>query len=822
MSIPDAPVMASLATPDIRAADMLAIPSARRLITGTEFFGLVDRVLDDVGRPPLGSSQRSIIEVRDEDQVLQILAGPGSGKTEVLVWRVLFELFVRGSQASRLMVTTFTRKAAQELNVRIVERSDGLLEAARTFGVAIDDPRVHDLRIGTIHSLCDQVLAEFDADHLERGTQLIDDTETRLRLARDWGWLFHRRGDGHILKKVLDVEELDALFRAPWNERALYGLSQVDVTLALLNQHTETWIPRCQAIGRPNGLEAFGHPRLTSDLIWLQERWEGYLDERTILDFATLQKRFLDRQGVVAGELDHVFVDEFQDTNPIQAAIHLGWVRTVGARLTGVGDDDQALYRFRGSDIACFANLERDAVAAGFGFRREVLEENRRSTATIVAFAQAFRNATVLGGQSLEKVVTAPADAPRGEAVRLLEGAWPDLCAHIAEHVDDLGAGRIPAAGEEPGPTVGVLMFSTSEAETKNNPKPALELHQALEDRGLRVYNPRNKSAVRPESPAYTLMALLSYLIDPVTRAPAGKNGGNVEVWASMADSDRAAHAPTMPPDAFVFADHAAIQKKVRKAWTNNLDDPGPELGPLLDYIDRMRDALVSAERKGETIRLNIGGLVARLLRMEPFRSAGYTPKLFRQALFTQLLEANVATTRMTRRSLENPLRPTLENGKVAWPKEFWELLGYFGHLIANGGGQDDVEVDAFAENAVAMLTFHQAKGLEFDHVVVAMTGKEPDPSSALATELFSGETPNFAVVDRHPETADPKVSDLALADREREVYVAITRPRETLTVLHSPSDGRWAMSLNPGLADVFSTGRRRRRGPITETTYTI
>lgn len=802
-----------------KSAVLLSPP--RTTITAKEFFELVDLVLVSVGRPPLGAEQRVIIEVRDDDQVLQILAGPGSGKTEVLVWRVLFELFVCGTEASRLMVTTFTRKAAQELNVRMVDRSDGLLAAAREAGIEVDDPRVHDLRIGTIHSLCDQLLGEFDTEHLEQGTQLIDDTETRVRLLREWGWLFSRGKGQHVLKQVLAVPELDSLFRAPWNERQLFGMSQVDFTLLLLNQHTETWIPRCQRDGRANGLEAFGNTGLTDELVWIQERWEEYLDRNAILDFATLQKRFLERQSVVVGALDHVFVDEYQDTNPIQAAIHLGWVREIGARLTVVGDDDQALYRFRGSDIACFANLEAECGSAQISFRQEVLEENRRSSASIVSFAQSFREATVLGKQSLAKVVRAPAGTAPGAPVRLLEGGWGALCDRVASEVAALGAGQVPEPGDPAPPSVAILMFSTSEVESQTSTRPALDLRRALEARGLRVYNPRNKSAARAGSPVHLLMGLISYLIDPVVQAPAGKNGRQVMVWASMRDEQRAAFAPATRPDTWVSEDHAGIQKKVRKGYSGRLDDPGPTLAPLLDYLDGIRTELIKTEKRSDrTVRLTLGGLVARLLRMDPFRSSGYSPELFRQALFTQLLEANVAATRLTSRSLEQPLQPTIESdGKVTWPRGFWELLNYFGQLVA-AGGQDDVEVEAFADSAVALLTFHQAKGLEFDHVYVAMTGKDPEPSSALATALFSGETPEFKVVDKQPVTTDTKVQQLAEADRDREIYVAITRPKESLTILDAPDDERWAMGLNPGLASMFSKSQVTKAKGITERRY--
>jgi DNA helicase-2/ATP-dependent DNA helicase PcrA len=158
---------------------------------------------------------------------------------------------------------------------------------------------------------------------------------------------------------------------------------------------------------------------------------------------------------------------------------------------------------------------------------------------------------------------------------------------------------------------------------------------------------------------------------------------------------------------------------------------------------------------------------------------------------------------------------PGLESdGKIHWPEQYWQMLGAFGQLV-EAGGQDDLEVEAFSEGAVAMLTFHQAKGLEFDHVYVAMTGKEPDPCAALATELFSGRTPKYVVVDGTPKTNDKTILALAEADREREVYVAITRPKEKLSILHGIGDGGWAMDLNNGLAALFAGAAGRQQGSI-------
>jgi ATP-dependent DNA helicase UvrD/PcrA len=794
-------------------------PKERARLPEATFFELADDVLAASDRPGLGSRQKAIIEVRDPDLVLQILAGPGAGKTEVLVWRVLYELIVRASDPTRIMVTTFTRKAAQELEVRMVERTDGLLEIAAGKGVAVEDPRVHDLRIGTIHALCDELLTEFDAEHLEEGKEVIDEVETKLRFLQCRAYAFKAEGK-NLLKDVLALDTVTSLFTPPW-ETHMGGINEVELALTLINQHIETWLPRCLESEKPNGIETqFGPVGLTADLTRIQKMWSFQLEDNHTMDYALLLRRFLQRQPNLKGSLDHVFVDEFQDTNPIQYAIHLGWAKDQGVRLTVVGDDDQALYRWRGSDIGCFDNLEPDCEAGSLSYRREVLEENNRSSATIVGFARSFRESTVLAGDSLPKSVVSPPGKEAGDPVRLLEGDWTSVCKQVAEEIDALGAGRILRIGEPKPPTAAILMASTSEVKSTKSTRPALEMHEALEARGLRVYNPRNKAAARVGSPVHDLLGLLSYLIDPVTMAPAGKPSKKdgkrrlVGVWASCRNPEKDCFAISTPPPFRINDSHAAIQKRVIKSDGGTLGAPGPVFGPLLEYLDEIREDLVS-EPEGD-IRLSIGGLVARLLSKEPFRASGYTISLFRQALFTQLLDANISVTR-TRgaKSLERPMVPRREtDGKINWPDQYWSMLHAFGQLVA-AGGQDDLEVEAFSEDAISLLTYHQAKGLEFDHVYVAMTGKEVDPSSVLATMLFSGESPKYKVVDDTPKTSNREVMRRATADREREVYVAITRAKQYLTILHAPKDTRPMMKLNQGIGDLFASAAATKVGGL-------
>jgi superfamily I DNA/RNA helicase len=777
-------------------------------------------VLKESGRGelPPGGPHRDIIAIRDDDRVLQILAGPGSGKTEMLVWRVLYDLCVCGTTSEAVMVTTFTRRAATELNVRVVERCDQLLHFAKKAGHPVGDPQVHNLRIGTIHSLCDGLLAEFDTEYMAAGTQLIDEPECVARMARAHRGELAHFGKSQLINRLLNCVELVALYRASWDTKWPWPSSQMErvgFLMAVLNQQMETWFPRCGGTSASNGIETHHGPTgLTDDLKTLQQRWEEYLDTNQVLDFATVQKRFLRVQPALREKLRHVFVDEFQDNNPIQFAIHTGWLANPCVRLTVVGDDDQALYRFRGSDLACFADLPPHCRGRGISYRQAKLEENHRSTRAVIDFSQVFRNGSVLHLTSMPKEVRAPNGAPVGRPVRLLRGPWASLCGLVARELSKANCGKSTEPGKPVPPTGAVLMFSTSE---RSQESPALAMRLALEGKGVRAYNPRNKTAADKGSPVYELLGLISYLIDPVSKAPVGKGGRMVEVAASMNDAGKSGAARSAPPGTdtgtpFPINEAHLTKQKGFIKMDGNIGQPGPTTQSLLAYLDQLRDRLAKAteahkaDPSKDKPRLTLAGLVARLLSFDRYLGSGFKESLFRQALFTTLLESHTAPTRRSMHPLDSPLEVVRVGGKFSWPARYWNFLNVFGSYLDNAS-IDDPEVEAFEEDAVLLLTFHQSKGLEFDHVYVAGTGRSVDVTPALRTKLFSGEAVKYNVdaATGAVTCKDAEVTRLALADREREVYVALTRARRHLTVLFDPSHEREFLTLNPEIEKLFA-----------------
>lgn len=453
-----------------------------------EFFDLLNNLHEYGTRPRIepGSARWDIITIRPEDRVLQILAGPGSGKTESLVSRILYELFVVETPAERLLVTTFTRKAATELEIRLVERCDALLEHADNRGTSVRDPRVHDVRIGTLHSLCDRLLADFDDEYTERGTRLIDEHETLVRLARAYRFdlgAYTPPGQSQGPMAYLNgVDGLAALFRPPWDSGRWPSSTMERVVFAqnLLAQHTETWVPRCADTGINNGAEhALNEPGLTGRLSELHDKWLNYLEGQEVLDFTTIQETFLARQASLLDKFAHVFVDEFQDTNPIQAAIHMRWLEHGATRLTVVGDDDQSIYRFRGSDIGSFTGLQGYCDNNGIGYRQEKLEENWRSTRAIANCGESFRRASALSRTTMSKTVRPAPAAADGPDVRLLTGPWSALCDVMAAELASATNHLASSAASSPSEAA-VLLFSTSEKSSQNQTRPADQAHRAL------------------------------------------------------------------------------------------------------------------------------------------------------------------------------------------------------------------------------------------------------------------------------------------------------------------------------------------------------
>ena len=273
---------------------------------------MLDPILD-----PLNPAQRRAATA--DDSPLLIVAGAGTGKTQTLAHRVA-ALIARGADPRRILLLTFSRRAAQEMTrraVRLLARRPGAEAATLPWA-------------GTFHAIANRLLRHHAAEAgLDPAFTLLDREDAADLLDH----LRHEQG----------LSRTDRRFPRKGTCLAIYSSvvnTQVDLRACL-----ETRFPWC--------------------LEWeeaLRALFASYVDakaSRAVLDYDDLLLYWFHLMSDpslaqrIGSLFDHALVDEYQDTNTLQAEI-LRRLKPDGRGVTVVGDDAQAIYSFR---AACVGNI---------------------------------------------------------------------------------------------------------------------------------------------------------------------------------------------------------------------------------------------------------------------------------------------------------------------------------------------------------------------------------------------------------------------------------------------------------------------------------
>ncbi|WP_435251098.1 ATP-dependent helicase [Streptomyces tendae] len=311
-----------------------------------------------VGPPRLDAAQRAVVDHRAGP--LLVLAGPGTGKTTTLVESVA-ERIARGGDPERILVLTFSRKAAVELRDRMALR----IGAARA-------PRAT-----TFHSFgYALVRAHQDSDLFVEPLRLLSGPEQDVTVRE-------------LLAGQVDLERL-GLDHVRWPDELRACLTTrgfADEVRAVLARSRELGLG-------PDALGAFarriGRPDWRAAALFLAE-YLDVLDLQGVLDYAELVHRavLLARRPEVAAHLtaqyDAVYVDEYQDTDPAQVRL-LHALADGGRTLVAFGDPDQSIYAFRGADVNGILDFPTAFPRAdGRSAPVEVLRTARRSGDALLA-----------------------------------------------------------------------------------------------------------------------------------------------------------------------------------------------------------------------------------------------------------------------------------------------------------------------------------------------------------------------------------------------------------------------------------------------------
>ncbi|RBP17200.1 DNA helicase-2/ATP-dependent DNA helicase PcrA [Roseiarcus fermentans] len=285
---------------------------------------------------------------------LLVIAGAGSGKTAMLAHRVA-ALILGGADPKRIMLATFSRRAAAEL-VRRVERLLARRLPAEAAAAAAPDYS------GTFHAIGARLLREY-APRVGLDPQFtIHDREDSADLMN---WARHEAG-------LTETKE-----RFPTKATCLAVYSRVVNAQADLGKTIGRWFPWVAA--HEEALRA-----LFAAYVEAKQR-QNVLDYDDLLLWFAQMLAEPDIAAEIAGRFDHLLVDEYQDTNALQAEIVLA-LRPRGRGLTVVGDDAQSIYSFRAATVR---NILDFPGAFEPPARVVTLDRNYRSTEPILAAANA-------------------------------------------------------------------------------------------------------------------------------------------------------------------------------------------------------------------------------------------------------------------------------------------------------------------------------------------------------------------------------------------------------------------------------------------------
>ena len=271
---------------------------------------------------------------------LAVIAGPGTGKTKTLTARIQCLIEKRRVKASEITAVTFTNQAARELRERLQKEMPHRRAFAR-------------IQTGTFHSIC--------------------------------GELLKYAGISYTLADPLELEKLA--------EEILQEEKEKLSVTEFLNLISREKIKRVLVFGKESQKEEEDTCRLQPGTgLWnAVSRYEESLTSRGLFDFDDLLIEALcllleDQEAArsFCSRFTYLLVDEFQDISPLQYELICQWNR-YGKELFVIGDPDQSIYGFRGSDPACFSRFLEDEPGA------EVisLHKNYRSSGTITEGAAA-------------------------------------------------------------------------------------------------------------------------------------------------------------------------------------------------------------------------------------------------------------------------------------------------------------------------------------------------------------------------------------------------------------------------------------------------
>lgn len=747
--------------------------------------------------PVLDAAQQTVVD--HPGGPLLVLAGPGTGKTTTLVEAVAARV-ARGGDPARILVLTFSRKAAVELRDRMAAR----LGAAR-------GPQAT-----TFHSFCYALVrAHQDADLFADPLRLLSGPEQDVTV-RD------------LLAGQLELEQ-EGIAHIRWPDELRACLTTrgfADEVRAVLARSRELGLG-------PDALADFarrtGRPDWGAAAAFLAE-YLDVLDAQGVLDYAELVHRAVllaerpEVSAVLAGAYDAVFVDEYQDTDPAQVRLLHALAgnrgsapRAGGGRdLIAFGDPDQSIYTFRGADVNGILDFpETFRRADGRPAPVGVLTTSRRSGAQLLAATRLLTRRMPLTRLPSAKVRAHRELAAVREGGRVETYTYPTASTELDNIADLLRRAHLEDG--VPWNEMAVLVRAggrTIPAVRRALTSAGVPLEVDGDDLPL-----RHEPAVTPLLTALRTVATAA-LHRTTAAEPTAPDDGAAPASEGPAaprlDTETALTLLTSPLGSMDAADLRRLGRALRdeeRAAGNRVPPPSGELlARALAEPERLvaHDPAYArgAQRFGALLRkareLLEGGGTAEEALWELWAGTPWPGRLERAALrggaggrnADRDLDAVCALFDTAARAEERT------GGRGA--------LNFLEEIDAQDIAADTLSKRVGRPDAVRLMTAHRSKGLEWRLVVVAGVQEGLWPDLRRRGSLLEADR-----IGRDG-LAEPLTPGALLAEERRLFYVAATRARERLivTAVKAPADdgdqpSRFLTELGIEPRDV--TGRPRR-----------
>ena len=672
-----------------------------------------------------------------------ISASAGTGKTYRLVKEYTDIL---GSDPTldldNVLAITFTEKAAKEMKERVTRKiAEKLQEAAtddeRARWKRLGD-RIMDAWISTIHSFCDRLLREsllYTDCGIDPGFSIITGTKKLIETRTLRRYCMNNLG---MLESLADALGLDATHKL--------------LEEALGKERHNLYIYKPFQADRQDEGAAQESASLTAEFYRAFSQINAQYEEATLkngqLDFEQLlelTRRILNDYPEIARDyarrFRYILVDEFQDTDELQAEI-VGKIRESGdVKVLYVGDDKQSIYRFRGANVEVFNNTEADFKSKGK--ETETLDKSYRSHPDLVKFHNVFFG-KVMGrdrgpgyASTYGKDITAVKDYGTGrERVRILESTNKEhntiadyIGALLEEELEfSVGEKLLEKRSVRPG-DIALLLRKFSNVR---------KYEQALEDAGIPYYTVGSRKFF--ESPEIAgLLSLAAFIGDPdddlafLTFFLSPAWGGTLdEAFRLKGSSGHFSQALSLAEDG-EFSDLRATLDKYSRL--SIVATPGELIESFVDETDYLaKVSLLKAPAQ------RVANVIKFLQISKELDELGTSLREFSRNVVVYVEESQEG-------------EASLENEK---------------------------------SDSVKIMTVHQSKGLEFPVVIVAEMTESPKKDRPGL--LFDSRSRSFAVYCEKIGDARleewKKLEERKQAEEEkRTLYVALTRAREVLVM---------------------------------------